>query len=255
MKKKIRKNKLGQVTIFIILGVILVAVISLLFISIKKPKIILLDEENPQSYIDSCVKDSIEEAANMIMSQGGDIEPKGSIMYNGEDIVYLCYNTNYYKPCINQRPMLIKHIEDEITDYIGPNVNNCFNTLKNELGDKNYEVEMGESILITELQPEQIIVNINRDFKMTKGDKIKNFDNFKVGLISPIYDFAEIGNEIASQEAKYCYFNVNGFNSNYPEFEIRKDMISDSKIYKIGQRGSDLNFIFATRGCAMPAGF
>ena len=73
--------------------------------------------------------------------------------------------------------------------------------------------------------------------------------------INPIYDFAEISNEIASQEATYCYFNVNGFNSNYPEFEVRKDMIGDSKIYSISKKGSDLSFMFAIRGCVMPSGF
>ncbi len=251
------KNRKAQLTIFIIIALIIIVAIILIFVIWRKPTIEISPETDPKTYIEICTKDATKQAIEILSAQGGDIEPEGIVMYQGKEIVYLCYNTNYYNPCINQRPMLIEHIKQEITDYIEPKVQECFTSLKSELEKRNYVVDMGSmenKDITTELQTRKVIVTVNRNFQITKNEETRKFDEFKAQIIDPIYDLAEIGTEIASQEAKYCYFNVNGFNSNYPKFEVRKDMIDDSKIYIVKERASNKEFKFATRGCVMPAG-
>lgn len=256
MVAKIKKmNQRGQITIFIILGLILVVVIILLFLLIKKPDVSLTDTENPQAYIESCTNDAVEEAVEMLLENGGDLEPKGSVMYNGKELTYLCYNENYYKPCINQRPMLIEHIENEITSYIQPRVSNCFQTLKTEL-ETRYDVEMENMELTTELQTKQVVVNIKRDFKMVRGDNVRSFTEFKANLINPIYDLAKIAMEISNQEAHYCNFDILGFMIIYPKYDIQKFNTGESDtIYTIKDLTTNQEFKFAIRSCALPAGF
>ena len=80
---KIPKSKRSQITIFIILGLIVIVLIALLFLLIKPPEIKVIDENNPQAFIESCTRESVEQALDILSKQGGDIEPKGYISYNG----------------------------------------------------------------------------------------------------------------------------------------------------------------------------
>ena len=253
MVEKMRKK--AQVTIFIILALILIVGVILAFLLIRKPSIGISDEENPQAYIESCTNEAVEEAVEMLLENGGDLEPKGSVMYNGKELTYLCYNENYYKPCINQRPMLIEHIENEITSYIQPRVSNCFQTLKSEL-ETRYDVEMGNMELTTELQTKQVVIDIKRDFKMTRGDDVRSFTKFKANLINPIYDLAKLAMEITNQEAHYCNFDILGFMIIYPKYDIYKFRTGDSDtIYTVEDLLTNQKFKFAIRSCALPAGF
>jgi len=256
MRRLLKMRSKAQVTIFIILALIIIVAIVILFILIRRPVIEIEDVENPQAYVESCVREAVEEALEILMPQGGDIEPEGSVMYNGKEITYLCYNSNYYSPCVNQRPMLIEHIEEEIEDYIIPKVNNCFNSLQMELEKKNYEVVLGDMVLETQLQTRQVVVNIDRDFGMSKRDSVRNFDNFKMNLIYPVYELAEIAMEIVNQESHYCNFDVLGFMIIYPEYDIQKFRTGDSDIiYSLREIVSGKEFKFAIRSCVMPAGF
>tara|TARA_Y100000310_G_scaffold66661_1_gene62000 strand:+ start:409 stop:1170 length:762 start_codon:yes stop_codon:yes gene_type:complete len=248
-------NKKGQIAIFVILALILVTLISLIFVVKKGPDVKIIDEQNPQAFIEGCTREAVEDALNLIMKQGGDIEPRGMIRFDGENITYLCYNENYYSSCTNQRPMLLKHIKNEITEYVRPRVSNCFESLKKEL-EPRYVVEMDTNWeLTTILATQEVKIEINREFKMKRGDEIRNFELFKINIISPVYELAKTAIEITNQESEYCYFNINGFNMNYPKWEVRKEMMDDSKIYKIKERASNQKFNFAIRGCVMPPGF
>ena len=251
-------NNKGQITIFIILALILIAGIILIFLLRQTPKIEIINEENPQAFIESCTRDAVEEALDIIMAHSGSLEPKRTIMHQGVNISYLCYNSLYYRGCINQQPLLIEHIEDEIYAYIQPRISNCFQVLKTTLEPK-YEVEM-ESYwdLTTKLTPNGVEVNIDREFKMQRGDNVRSFSLFKINFIHPIYRLAEIAMEIVNQEARYCNFDILGFMIIYPQYDITKFRTGDSNtIYSIKESATEreYGFTFAVRSCAIPAGF
>jgi len=250
-----RKNNRGQVTIFIIMALILVVGMLLLFLLIRKPEIDVLDIDNPQAYIESCSRESIEEAVEILLENGGDLEPKGSMLYNGRELTFLCYNKEYYKQCVNQRPMLIEHLEDEIDFYIQSRISNCFQTLESEL-EGRYDVSMGTLILETKLQRKQVVVDIKRDFKITRGDNVQSFTKFEANLVSDIYGLAKVTTEIVNQEAQYCNFDTLDFMLLYPKYDITKFRTGDSNtIYTIRDITTNQEFKFAIRSCALPAGF
>jgi len=250
-------SKRSQVTIFIILAMLIVVVIAILFLLIKKPDLQIEDVENPQAYIESCTRELVEEAIRILSEQGGDINPKGSTMFRGRNITYLCYNANYYQPCIMQRPMLIEHIEQEITNYISPKVDNCFHALKGRLEAKNYEIKMEDSMnLQTKLQTNKVLVNINRNFKMTKRDSTRSFNNFKMSLVHPLYELSKTAMEIANQEARFCNFDILGYMIFYPEYDLDKFRPGEGDvIYQIRHMQTNQRFVFAIRSCALPPGF
>lgn len=248
--------KHSQVTIFIIMALIIVVSIILIFIFLRKPTVSISPSTDPQAYIEKCIKDATKEAIDILSEHGGDINPEGCTMYKGKNITYLCYNANLYLPCINQRPLLIEHIEKEIKDYTEPEINSCFASLKDELQKRNYAVSMESMNLSVELETRRVVSTVNRKFSMTKNEEVQKFDKFKAQVSHPIYDLAKIAMEISNQEAEYCNFDVLGYMATYPQYDLGKFRPGDSDIiYVVKDVPTDQKFKFAIRSCALPPGF
>lgn len=254
--KSIKQNKSAQVTIFIIIALIIIVSIIFVVTLMKKVTVSIVTTNSPQEYMEKCMKDAIENVSRILLNQGGSVSPTNYKLYNNFKVDYLCYNTNYYYPCVMQQPMFIAHIRNEIIKAIKPRVDSCFQALKKDL-EKEYTVTLSNSENITcDMSTGKIKVNVERELTVSRGSGEK-YNTFKVNFPSPLYDLAVIAQEIASQEAKFCYFSYDGFMILYPDFKIEKFQTSDgSKIYTISKRASNRNKLnTAIRSCAMPAGF
>ena len=251
-----RWNNQGQVTIFIIIALIIVVVMAMIFISTGTYKPTINVEKAPHSTIELCAKKAVEEAIKKIEINGGDINTGFSVRYNDINRTYLCYTNQYYSRCVNQRPKLIEHIQDEITNYITPQISDCFDSLKTELDKRYQNIEMGDMKVTTTLSPREVLVNIDRKFKMSNGENSKEFDNYKVAIVDPIYDLAKIAAEITNQEAQYCNFDTTGFMTIYHDYDITKFKTGNSDtMYIVKDRRTGEEFNFAIRSCVMPPGF
>jgi hypothetical protein len=251
----IYKNKKSQITIFIILGLIIVVGFAIIFLLVNPPKFKAVDKNNPQAFIESCTKGAVEEALNLLTKRGGDINPVGYVYYKGENIAYLCYNEEFYESCINQRPLLIEHIEKEITDYIKPIIGECFFDLKSEL-EKRYEIKESDMEIKTKLQSGHISVKIDKNFEMIRKGEVRDFKNFRMNMVHPIYDFAKISMEIVNQEISFCDFDELGYNIIHQKYDIKKFITGDSDIiYNIKELSTGEEFTFAVKSCKLPAGY
>jgi len=257
--------KKGQVSIFIILGIVLVFLIAL-FILLRAgviPNNILERKEiNPDNFLKICLEEKIKKTAETISLQGGYLSNilnktfKFDIDDKEQDIAYLCYNQNYYYPCINQEPVLIQHLKKEIKNQIKSEVENCFNELKLNLENEGFAVNSAYSDFEVNLEPKNIIVDINANIKTEKSEEISEQKNFKVITANNIYDNAIVVQEIVSQEARFCNFDLLGFMVLYQEFNIDKIRTSDLEIiYSVEKKDSKEKFRFAIRGCVIPPGF
>lgn len=250
-----RKSKKAQITIFIIFALIIIVLVALFFLLKNPPEIKIVDENNPQAYIESCVRESVEEAISILSPRGGDIDPKGNILYGNIERTYLCYTGEYYKRCVNQRPILDNHIEEEITNYITPIVKDCFKYLESKL-ERRYDIETSEMKLKTNLYPDQVTVNIEKYIKMTRGDEIRELDYFRMTLVHPIYNFAKISMEIVNQEIRYCDFDELGFMIVNTRYDVDKKITGNSDIiYTLKERSTNQEFKFAVRNCVLPPGY
>jgi len=255
MDNKIEKR--GQIAIWVIIAIlIVVGIVFLIFIN-RKP--VLSDPaesiNNPNSYISKCAREFTYEAVDLMLPRGGFIEPENVKLYNGINVTYLCDNIGYYKTCINQHPALLNELKKEIHDYIYPKVDECFNELKRQEEKRNSKVNLGEMYLSVGFAPDRIYIDLNRELKIDKnGEEIK-YDKFNVEIKSPLYDLANVANEIASQQAKYCYFEYVGYMILYPRFLINVFSMDDStRIYTIHDKYSGKEINIAIRGCAIPPG-
>ena len=113
------ENK-AQIAIFIILALIIIVLIILLFLLIKPPELEVMDENNPQASIESCTREAVEEALGILSPRGGDIDPKGKVLYDNIDRAYLCYTEDYYERQEEfygrgSSPRYIEGVQSEVT--------------------------------------------------------------------------------------------------------------------------------------------
>jgi len=264
----ILQNKKAQVTIFIIIGIILISIggLFLLFRSDIIPEGWGGRETNPDSFLESCLEDKIKEAVGIISSRGGYINNPLHKTFefadesNPYNISYLCYTQNYDVPCGNQEPMLIQHLKDEIHNYISNDVDTCFTELENSLYDQGYTVDATSPEFGVELKPKKIIIEIDAEMTLTKTEESLRYENFTITVASMFYDLAIVAYEIVRQEAKPCSIFVSfdhlGFTLLYPQWEIDNPLTeNETRIYRIKHEDSEEKFRFAIRGCVIPPGF
>jgi hypothetical protein len=257
-------EKRGQVTIFVIIGISVIAIIGLLLFFFSKnlsPDLTRSFEENQEDFLSQCIYDSLKEKIDIISEQGGYIKPKLKIefQFQGEEyanISYLCYQQNYYLPCINQEPMFISHLKNEIKTEIKEDLEDCFDELKRGLEKKGYATQIELNDFEVDLRNEKVLIKTESLVKYTKSEDTKIQEDLEFSIVSNFYNLAILVQEITNQEAKFCNFEQTGYMMLYPEFEIEKFRTGDSTtIYTIKYRKTGERFRFAVRSCVIPPGF
>ena len=260
-EKQLVKSKRSQTTIFIIVAILIVGTILLFFLLRTKqiPRIPGIEQQipkDPQGYLDFTLEPIVRKSVETISFNGGYITPNLSREFNRTRVAYLCYNQNYYYSCINQEPVLIEHLKQELKEDIENDVEQAFIDMKKNLEDQGYKIEMGAMKFDVELMPKKILIDINRNVKLTRVGEVKNYENFKIYVLSRFYDIAVVVQEILSQEARFCNFEQQGFTLFYPEFDFDKFKTGDGDtIYTVIHKKTGETFRFAIRGCVVRPAF
>ena len=250
-------NKKGQIAIFVIVAILIVAAFAFLFLIDKKPRVTRGQEfDNPESYIDNCVKERANEVIDEMFLGGGFIGANDTVLYKGNKITYLCKNVNYYQPCITQYPRYVFDLQEELEHEVADDVAQCFAALEQELTRRNYAINGGDISISAEVKPSVNRITVNRVFSMSKGDITRSFDKFDIFIAKPLYELGFVANEIVAQEARWCHFSNDGFMALYNDYDIRLDVLGDStKIYSVKYKDTGDVLKMAVRGCVIPAGF
>lgn len=134
-------SKRGQATIFIILGLVILAVFLLLFLFRGALPFLPVSQESLESnladidnHIQDCLEDSGEKYMWIMAKQGGHIETAQGTYRNYFDgnqanpISYLCYNIPGQPTCQN-RMLTQTHMEQELSKFILQDSLNCLQDL------------------------------------------------------------------------------------------------------------------------------
>lgn len=250
MNKKI--NKKAQLTIFIILAIVIVAI--LLILLYPRLKVFVAGPVAPD-YIKSCTEEATEEALEKITVQGGSLDPENYILYKGNKVDYVCYTDENYQRCIMQKPFLKQDIEAEISRYVEPKVKSCFSSLKQQLEKRGGSVSLGEVNIQTAIVPNSIIVTINAPLTVTK-ESTASFEKFRVDVSSQLYDLVMISSSIVNYEARYGVSDSLTYMLYYPDIKVEPKKQSDgSTIYTLTDKPTGEKFVFASRSIAWPPGY
>ncbi len=248
----------GQIAIWIILAVVLVAAI-LLFLLLQRNIETDITPRGTEvnSFLALCLEPSVNEAKRIMLPRGGLLEKRNTVMFNFQEVEYLCVNNGFYDACINQHPLLLREMEDELEEYLNPRVNICFNELKDyiENGGEKFEFEQNYDVDVS-IIPDDIVVNVNRgaEYRKKSGEE-SNYRDYRMEFASGAHGLATIALEIAAQEATYCYFESIGYSLYYPRYKVTRYQLSHpTKIYYINDTLTSEYMMIGIRSCAMPPG-
>lgn len=226
--------KRGQVTAFIIAGVIiLIAVVLVLvsqseyikdFFDVQRSKLVgVASEVEPvKEYIEGCLKDVGEDAVTLVMLQGGylspDLNPGIFKEYSKIDISYWYYDKKDISPNIED-------IKNEIAVYVDEILPTCIDSFAFEYGLTEYILEYDELETTINTKGEEIIFNTKIKLDITYKE-----NNFR------------IDNIIASVERD----SIDVFNSAKLLFEDL--MLSDNNLNLNKDYKYDINFFYGEVG-------
>jgi hypothetical protein len=252
MTGKDMNNKRGQVAIFVIIAILIVAVALIFFLWVQPTYIA---PSGGQFGFESCMEEVIEDSMEVLGIQAGFRNPEFSYTYRGEDIGYLCYTHLYHKQCSVQKPFLKQHFEDELMASTRGQIEACYDGAVNGLKAQGYEVSSGQVDLDIELVPGKITVNIDAPTTVARAST-QRFVNFKFDIQNRIYDMLMISTSILQSETKYGDSDTSTLMRFYPEFIVDKLKQSDgTTIYILTDKEVGTTFQFASRSMAWPAGY
>ena len=167
MGKKRKASKKAQLSVFIILGIIIVIALAVLLLfrgNIKK----IISPPGVQEYITDCAQQGVAEALEKVEKQGGSINPENTILYQDNETEYLCYTEDYYSRCVMQKPFLKQSIEEEIASYAEPKIRECFKSMESKLESSGSKVQVNHVKVETSLVPHSVSITIRAPTTITR---------------------------------------------------------------------------------------
>lgn len=250
------KNKRGQITIFIIVAVVIVALAVLFYLLAPKIGISPQKEsENPSGFIKTCVEEDLGEIIDLVSIQGGSLNPEHYFVFDNVKIQYLCYSGNYYNTCVVQYPLLEESVEEEIKKGIINKVDNCFNSLKQILESDGYGVTIRPGETDVELLPERVVLHLSHEMTLTKDDS-KQYDQFDIVLNNNLYELIAIAKSIVSWETTFGDADPRLYMTYYSHIKVEKNLRQDgTNLYTITDRNTGDQFLLASRSVVYPPGY
>jgi hypothetical protein len=246
---KINMEKKGQVTIFIIVGIIIVSAIIVFFLYVRPN---YFNPEARKLNFEGCVKEVVEKSILKLEKNAGYIKPEFTYNYMGENITYLCYTNEYYTTCTIQEPFLVRHFIEQLEIDVRPQVDSCYDNSISELKKLGFEVSPGKVNYSITIDPN--IVRINIQSPTTVGQT--RFSRFNVQLNSPLYEMLMISTIILQYESQYGDIHSDDIMDFYPDYYLEKDKRGDgTTIYILHNKITKNKFQFASRSLAWPAGY
>ena len=176
------ENNHGQVTIFIIAAVLVIAFIVLFFIFREKTPI----KENSSVVISpiytktlSCLDSTAQEGTKYISLQGGYYKiPQGvSFKYFTDEVPYYYMNSNKNMPSMER-------VQIELGNYIADNLKPCINF--SSLEEQGFSISEGNISVNTIVSGDEITVQANYPLTVKKGEDTSVLGDFKITIPSNI---------------------------------------------------------------------
>jgi len=231
-------KKRGQITLFIVLGIVILLVIGLFFFIrariaekklLERPVIELPTELKPvQFFAEQCLEKIAVDGFKLIGAHGGYINPDavGKFDYdaqtesdglmlspNGLKVVYWLYNKalpNEKPEFASLRPVPTKKegknsIEEQVEQYIEDHIDDCFGDFK-QFTEKGFRIQLkGKPDARIVILPQKVIVHLDYDIEITLGEISSKLDHLYKELdldIKGMYDMARFITEL---ETNYTF--------------------------------------------------
>jgi hypothetical protein len=213
------KNKVGQVTVFVIVAILIVAVIGLLFVFRDN----ILQSDLPQeldpvyNYYLSCIEAETMNGAFILGQQGGYIEPPtfepgSEYMPFSNQLDFLGIPVSYWyyvsgNGVVKEQIPSRSKMQAELNSYVNEGVSLC--DFK-QFTEQGFEIEYGEAKTSSLISQNNIDVNVNQDLSIKFGDVTWSGKNHKVDVNSRLGKFYDIAEKIYENQKETMFLENYG---------------------------------------------
>jgi len=233
------QNKRGQITIFIILGIIIVFVLAFIFfitrITVERGDVltrpvveVVPTELNPVVvYTEDCVRKVGIDGLVLAGQQGGYVYPKeygqysaeatdsDGIMFTADTVIpYWLYNKVQNGinavDLVSLKPPLkrtggVNSIEKQLDRYMNENLKDCLADYE-IFTEQDYEVlERGEVDTTTTIAPGKVTFYAKYPIQISKGDVESKISNFFADILIDLHGMYQIAENITGLEHEYSF--------------------------------------------------
>jgi hypothetical protein len=244
--------KRGQITVFIIVAIAIIAVILVLYLVPKTG--VVSGDVNPSAFLRNCIEPNLKNTIDKIGKSGGYIEPSHYLTFGDDRIQYLCYTNTNYEPCQVQQPLLVQHVKNEIIKEMGPVSRNCMSNLVQEYEKRGFDADSTPGDVEVSIGPGRISVDFLSPLTLTK-ENTQRFEKFAIGLDSEMYDLLIPATSIIQFESTLGNADSALYVQYFPDLRIQKIERSEGTVYKLSNVVSGDEFVFASRSLVFPAGY
>lgn len=212
-------NNKGQVTIFIIIAVIIVAAVAGFFIlkdSLISQKI-PPDLEPAYSTFLSCMQNDLSDGVNLLESQAGyiylpDFKPGSAYMpfssqlnFLGNPLPYWYYvsENNFPKEQVPSK----RDMERQLEDFINEKIRNC---VFDSYYEQGYEIDEGEPDAKVSIGENAVGINLNMNLRISKANSTALVKNHKLSINSNLGKLYGSAIKIYNQEQKDLFLEKRG---------------------------------------------
>ena len=244
--------KRGQVTIFLIVGIVLLGLFSGVFYLVStinqdqlkgEQETPLYSEVRPQFviFVEGCLEQTAEPGLYLLGKQGGIIYPEGKFLATENDLINYAF--------LNGEFLLHKeNMETQLNRFIEENLGECINYFA-AFQDLTYEIHTGGLQVTSSIQLNSVEINLNYPLEIISGKEQTKVEDFKVSIDLPLGEYLETAQQISSQS------NSTGldlsFFAGFEPFITLYPFDGDTIIYSMydeqGYSGKPYAFIFAVR--------
>ena len=225
MGKRGGTGKKGQVTVFIIIGIVIVLIAGGAYLArdyILKTEFergqaeaaaVPEKAESVKEYIDSCVKEVSEEAVRIIGERGGYIEvPLDELVitdadpfsnsleiFRGSGIKVPYW---YYTKANGVEKLQIpskEFMQNEIENYIDENLKGCINNFKT-FKEKGYELNSEDVLSVVNIENNKVLIVVNWPIELSIDDFKFNFEKFYSSVDAELGKLYNLAKDIIEKE-------------------------------------------------------
>jgi putative transposase len=246
--------KRGQVSIFAIVGLIIVILVALFFFGRNQmgwfvaPTMFLDEKSQPiQDNLKICMNKVVSESLDIFSKQGGDFSPTNYRLYQGRAVKYYCRNIINNDKCMNVMPPY-SDLMTILNKRIDEGINNCVdkNLLKGGFG---YEIIGGGLSNEVKTAGRTLVVESKYNITIIKGEVKQTLKPVVVKFDAPIAELYPVALDIVNSEARFGFFEQLFYMlGKRGQVIVNLDKPYPDKIYMIKLKDSKFEFWFAVEG-------
>ena len=227
---------------FIILGIVLLAVIFAVFYFLGDKIIkqseteISLDEsgiEPIRNLVKDCVEKEVIKGTELIGKQGGYYDPVKFYTIGEYDLSYDCYfnsNGNY----VNNLPTLFK-ISREIEEYLGSDeavssVDECIDDFDDFKG-QGFDINDGSREISVDVNNEVIIVDVDYPITISKSNSTLEIEGVKFDILSGLGTAYYVAVDVVNDECSGVDFDLDNYIIEHNPLAYIERQRSENRLY------------------------